>query len=88
MRGSRFGEEQVLKAVQRLEAGEDADALRRELHVSEQTLNRWRWKYGGVLSEERRLVIDLERQIHELRAELRRVNLENEALRDLIQKKA
>lgn len=88
MRGSRFSEEQVLSAVRRLEGGEEPDAVCRDLHVSEQTLSRWRWKYGGVVSDERRLVIDLERQIHELKAELRRVNLENEALKDLLQKKA
>lgn len=87
MRGSRFSEQEVIDAVHRLETGVAPDALCREMHVSEQTLYRWRWKYGGLGSQESRLVVDLERQLNELRAEVRRVSLENEALRDYIRKK-
>jgi putative transposase len=87
MRGSRFSEQAIIDAVRRLENGEDEPALCRELQVSEQTLHRWRWKYGGLGSNETRLVVDLERQVNELRAEVRRVTLENDALKDYIRKK-
>ena len=87
MRGSRFSEQAVIDAVHRLEGGEDEVVLSRELQVSEQTLHRWRWKYGGLGSSESRLVVDLERQVNELRAEVRRLSLENDALKDYIRKK-
>lgn len=88
MRGSRFSEEEVLTAVRRLESGENPLAVGQDLHVSESTLHRWRWKYGGVVNEERRVVLELEKQLHDTRAELRRINLENDALKELLAKKA
>jgi putative transposase len=52
----RFSEEQMIKAVQRLEAGTDIKELSRELGVTPQTLYNWKSKYAGMsVSEAKRL---------------------------------
>ena len=86
MRGSRYSEEVVVAAVARIQAGEDIQSLSRELGVTQQTLYRWKWKYGGFVKSEAHQVMQLERQLHSLRSELRRLSLENQALKSLLQK--
>lgn len=86
MRGSRFKEEAILAVVKRLESGEPPQKLKREFGVTEQTLYRWKWKYGGVKAADARSLMDLESQLRALRAELHRVSLENRALKMVLRK--
>lgn len=44
----RYTEEQIIAAVKRLERGEDAKALSRELGVSKTSLYHWRSKFSGM----------------------------------------
>lgn len=44
----RFTEEQIVKALKRLEAGERPKDLAREMEVSEQTFYVWKRKYSGL----------------------------------------
>ena len=58
----RFTEEQIIGAVKRLEAGEKARDLGRELGVAEQTIYNWKKRYGGMEVSEIRRLRDLEQE--------------------------
>lgn len=56
MRGKRFSEEQVIGILKEWEAGVQIGDLSRKHGVCENTLYRWKSKYGGLeLSEAKRL---------------------------------
>jgi len=56
MRKSRFTEEQIVQVPQEWDAGAKISDLVRRLGVTEQTLYRWKKKYGGLqVSEAKRL---------------------------------
>ena len=44
----RFSEEQIVKALKRLDAGEKPKDLAREMEVHEQTFYVWKRKYSGL----------------------------------------
>jgi putative transposase len=53
---SRFTTEQIIRILQKQEAGMKVREIIREVGVSEQTFYRWKSKYGGMsVSEARRL---------------------------------
>ena len=52
MRRSRFKEEQIIATLREHEAGAATGELCRRLGVSEQTLYRWKRKYGGLAVSE------------------------------------
>lgn len=87
MRKSRFTEDQIIKALQEWDAGAKVAELLRRLGVTEQTLYRWKRKYGGLqLNEAKRLkALDEEnRQLKRLVAE-QALNLQ--VVKDLLGKK-
>jgi putative transposase len=56
MKRRRFTEEQIIGILKEAEAGAQIRELSRRHGITEQTLFRWRNKYGGVgISEARRL---------------------------------
>ena len=53
---SRFSTEQIIRILQRAEAGEKVQDLSRECGITSQTFYRWKSKYGGMdVAEARRL---------------------------------
>ena len=48
MKRKKFSEEQIIKALKRIEAREQAKAVCRELGVHEQTYYNWKKKYSGM----------------------------------------
>ena len=53
---TRYTEEQIIRVLKRLDGGEQAKDLGRELGVSMQTIYTWKRKYGGMeVSDARRL---------------------------------
>jgi putative transposase len=74
MKRKRFTEEQIIKAIKRIDSGESPKELCRELGVSQQTLYNWKSKYGGM-------------EVSEL-AELKRLQDENRRLKSLVAEQA
>lgn len=56
MKGKRYSEEQIVRMVGEVEGGKPIAQVCREYGVSEQSVYRWRTKYGGLeLSDVQRL---------------------------------
>jgi putative transposase len=56
MRKSKYTEEQIIRALQEVEAGAKVQDVIRKMGVTETTFYRWKSKYGGLdVSEAKRL---------------------------------
>lgn len=87
MKGKVHSESVMVKAVKDLENGVKADELCRKMGIVPKTLYRWRAKYGGMeLSQVRRLK-ELEEENRKLKQMYADLALDNQILRDVIEKK-
>lgn len=83
----RFSEEQIIKAVHRLEGGMTAKELSRELGISQQTLYHWKKKFSGMGVDEARRLKALEQENARLKRIVADLTLDNTMLRDVNSKK-
>jgi len=86
MKKSRYTEEQIIGVLKRMEAGQKARELAREVGVSEATLYTWKSKYGGLEVNEARRLRELERENGELKKLVADLSLGQEALKSVIRK--
>ena len=86
MRRSRFSDEQIVAILTEHEAGGGAAALCRRHGISEQTLYRWKAKYGGMQASETKRLKALEDENARLRRLVAEQALDNQALKELLRK--
>lgn len=86
MRRSRFKEEQIIATLKEHEAGAATGELCRRLGVSEQTLYRWKRKYGGLAVNDARRLRVLEEENARLKRLVAEQALDVQALRDVLAK--
>jgi len=86
MKKGKYTEEQIIAVLKRMEAGQKARDLARELGVSEATLYTWKSKYGGLEVNEARRMRELERENGELKKLVADLSLDREALKGVIRK--
>jgi len=86
MKKSRYSEEQIIGVLKRMEAGQKARDLARELGVSEATLYTWKSKYGGMEVNEARRLKELEEDNRRLKQLVADLSLDREALKGVIRK--
>ena len=67
MKGKRYTEEQVIRILKEVESGKAVKEVCREHGVSEQTVYRWRNKYGGMEVPEVRRLKELEEENRRLK---------------------
>ena len=87
MKGKRFTEEQIIAVLNEHEAGAKVPDLVRKYNVSEQSVYRWRAKYGDMEISEAKRLRELENENSRLKRLLAEAMLDNAALTELVEKK-
>jgi len=87
MKRSKFSEGQVLGILKAVESGRTVAEVCRENSVSESTYFNWKAKYGGMTAAEIKRLRELEEENRQLKRMYADVSLQNQALKDLIEKK-
>ena len=72
MKGKRFTEEQIIAVLKEHEAGAKVPDLVHKYYVSEQSIYRWRAKYGGMEISEAKRLRELENENSQLKRLLNR----------------
>ena len=83
----RFTNEQIVGVLERLERGEKAKDLCREIGISSPTLYAWKQKFGGLEVNDVRRLKDLEVENSRLKKMCANLMLDNEILRDVNSRK-
>jgi putative transposase len=87
MRKSRFTTEQIIKVLQTWDAGAKVSELVRQHGVTEQTLYRWKKKYGGMQVNDARRLKALEDENRQLKRIVADQALNLQVVKDLLGKK-
>jgi putative transposase len=87
MRTSRFTTEQILQALQEVEAGATVGEVCRRYQVASATYYRWRAKYGGLQVPEAQRLRQLEAENARLKRAVADLTLDNQVLKELVEKK-
>ena len=86
MRRSRYTEEQIVALLKEHEAGLGTEELCRRQGISQQTLYRWKAKYGGLDTGDARRLKALEDENRRLKRLVADLSLDNAALKDVLSK--
>ncbi len=87
MRKSRFTTEQIIKVLQAWDVGAKVSELVRQHGVTEQTLYRWKKKYGGLQVNDARRLKALEDENRQLKRIVADQALNLQVVKDLLGKK-
>jgi putative transposase len=86
-KGTRYSEEQIIRILKDVEGGTSVAEVCRKYGVSEQTVYRWRSKYGGLETSELQRLRELETENARLKKIVAQQVLDIDALKDLVSKK-
>ena len=86
-RKSKFTAEQISFALKQMEAGVPMAEVCRKYGVSQQTVYRWRSKYGEMQASEVRRLNELEKENQKLKSIVADLVLDKEILQDALRKK-
>ena len=86
-KGTRYTEEQILRILRELEGGASVGEVCRKYEVADATLYRWRNKYGGMDTTQLQRLRALEAENARLKKIVAQQLLDNDALKDLLEKK-
>lgn len=87
MRKSRHSETEMVNAVRQLENGVSGDLVARDHGVSRTTLYKWKSKYSGMDVSQVKRLKELEEENRKLKQMYADLALDNQILRDVIEKK-
>ena len=85
--GKRYSEEQILSILREVETGTSVLEVCRKYGVSENTVYRWKSKFGDMNQEQLRQLKQLEAENTRLKRIVAQQALDNEALKELLAKK-
>lgn len=87
MKGKRFTETQISRALKEYESGRSAKDISRELGITLATFYRWKKKYSGMDGEQLRRLKELEEENRRLKQLYADAALDNRMLKDVLSKK-
>ena len=87
MKRTRFTETQIVSILKKQEAGLKVSDICREHGISDATFYNWKAKYGGMEVRDVKKLKQLEEENARLKKMFADLSLENNALKDLIEKK-
>ena len=87
MKKSVHSESEMVKAVQELENGINAETVARNHGISKATLYNWKSKYSGMTVSQIRRLKELEEENRKLKQMYADLALDNRILKDVIEKK-
>ena len=87
MKRKKHSESEMVKAVKELESGVNAEVVAREHGISKATLYQWKSKYSGMDVSQVRRLKELEEENRRLKQMYADLALDNQILRDVIEKK-
>jgi putative transposase len=86
MKARRFTEAQIIAILKECEAGASGKEICRRHGISEQTLYRWKAKFGGMQVSDARRLKQLERENARLKRLAADLTLDRESLQELLGK--
>jgi putative transposase len=86
-KGRRYTEDEILKVLKEIEAGATIASVARAHGITDQTIYRWREKYGGMQSDELRRLRELEAENARLKRIVARQALEIDAYKEVAEGK-
>jgi len=86
-KGSRYNEEQIIRILKEVETGTSVAEVCRKYEIAEQTVYRWRSKYGGLGTSELQRLRELEAENSRLKRIVAQQVLDIDTLKELVSKK-
>lgn len=86
-KGTRYSEEQIIRILKEVETGVTVAEVCRKHGVSEQTVYRWRNKYGGLETSEWQRLRELEAENSRLKRIVAQQALDIDVLKEVVSKK-
>ena len=87
MKKSRFTESQIVSILKEADAGRKVADICRKHGISEATYYHWKSRYGGLSISELKRMKEMEAELSQLKRMYANLALENQAMKDLIEKK-
>ena len=87
MKASRFTESQIVAILKEADAGMLVKDICRKHGISDATYYKWKSKFGGMQASDLKRLKELERELSQLKRMYADMALENQALKDVIEKK-
>ncbi len=87
MKKSRFTESQIIKILNEQEAGKSVGDICRSHGISQPTFYHWKSKYGGLSVNQLKKLKEVEQELSEFKRMYADLAFENNALKNLIEKK-
>lgn len=87
MKKVRFTETQIISILKQQDAGISIKDLAGEHGVSEATIYNWKAKYGGMEANEVKRMKELEEEDNRLKRIVANLTLENDAIKNVLEKK-
>ena len=85
MKRKRYSEEQIISILNEREAGASAADLARKHGVAEQSIHRWKSKYGGMTVSDLKRLKRLEGENLRLKRMVADLSLDKQVLEDVIE---
>ncbi len=86
-RGTRYKEEQIIRILKEVDSGISVAEVCRKYGVAEQTVYRWRNKYGGLDTSELQRLRELEAENSRLKRIVAQQALDIDMLKEVVSKK-